>query len=188
MMLSMSNTLQHVRLLLDSIDPDARFVDDFRSFLKSPPRKTTDHDDFQAWCLTRIKELSGATSFKDAFQNDDVRTLLAFGYMGYAQHLNLPSLRVTQSMPVPKVASTLEPDFFPVLLKEIRSHAELSAPFANNLQAGEKRVLDLVNRLSAAPPPDAPAAADGLGESVIGLVTFLGFLVWATLSLDKKKK
>lgn len=182
----MSKTHQHGRLLLGMVDPDARFVDEFHGFIKSPPRKP-DQQDFHAWCLARIKDLYGATSFEAAFKNENFRTLLAFGYMGYARHPELSHPRVTQAIPVPKVASELEPDFFPVLSKEVRSHAALSASFADDLKAAEQRVSNLVTRLSAKATSEPRAANDGVGGQVISLVTFVGFLVWATLSLEKKK-
>jgi hypothetical protein len=186
-----ANTIEHARLLVGLVDPDAALAEQYQSFLKSPPRKAT-NTDFCAWCLARIKDLCGAASFEDAFQNRDFRTLLAFGYMGYAQHLNVSLPQVTRSMPVPRVASELEADFFPVLLKEIRAYAASSPAFAQNLETSEQSVSNLVARSSATPPEAAPgaaataaAAADGGG--IINVITFVGFLIWATLSLEKKK-
>jgi hypothetical protein len=186
------NTIEHARLLIALADPDAGLTEKYQSFLKSPPRKATD-DDFYAWSLTQIKNLYGVDSFRDAFQNHDFRTLLAFGYMGYAQHLDLSLPRVTRSMPVPKIASGIEPDFFPVLLKEIRAYAASSATFAQNLEASTQSVSNLVARLSATPPEAAPGAAvahtaaDNV-EGLINVVAFVGFLIWATVSLGDKKK
>lgn len=184
-----TNTAEHARLLLTSVDPDASLIEQYQSFVKSPPRKATD-DDFHAWCLARIKSLCGATSFQDAFQRNEFRTLLAFGYMGYAQNLNISPARVTRSMPVPMVALKLEADFFPVLLKEIQAYMATSPTFAQKLKASEQSVSNLVARFSATPSDSAPgaqAAAAASGQDIINVLTFAGFLIWAAVSLEKKK-
>lgn len=179
-------TIQHARDLLASVDPDARFIEAYRGFIKSPPRKATDND-LHAWCLDRLHTLSGATSFTEAFEHQDVRTLLAFAYTAYAQHPELPSPRLARSMPVPKAASTLEADFLPALLTEIKAHAGLSAASAQNLKASEMRVSDLVTRLSDPAAVNFIVANGGGGgggggghpsdDDLISALVFAGVLV-----------
>jgi hypothetical protein len=103
------------------------------------------------------KDLCGANTFEDAFQHPDFRTLLAFGYMGYTRHPDLPVPRVTQSMPTPKVSTDLERDYFPVLLKQIRSTAASSVPFSEAIKESEQHIVNLVAQF----PVDSPLASPG---------------------------
>jgi hypothetical protein len=190
------DTLQHAREALATSDPSLQIVQAYRLFLESPPRKASDND-LHAWCLARIKDLCGATSFKEALRHPDVLTLLAFGYLGFVRRPDLLPPRVRQSMPVPKEVAEIEPEFFPVLRKEIRSHMDESPSFDASVKAAEREVAQLVASLTAMSSTNAskqsaptqavvPAEPSG-GDIAQGIGAFIVIFVLVT-SIGKKVK
>jgi len=191
------DTQQHARKSLATVDPDFQLVEAYRFFLESPARKAKGekNDDLNTWLLARIKDLCGVTSFKDALKHRDCLTLLAFGYLGFVRRPDLLLPRVRQSTPIPKGFAKIEPDFFPVLLKEIRSNAAQSPSFGAQLKTAEQTIKQLVPRLEAIPnvkgpnssnlqPPIAAAASDSPADAIPFL--FLIFVVSGVIAKVKK--
>ena len=101
-------------------------------------------------------------------------------------------------MPIPEGMSDLEPDFFPVLLKEIRSNAVASPSFAAKLETARASITRLIARLESisdvAGPKDASdgppvAAREGSGTEIIGgvLIVLLYVSLYNWFHGNKKK-
>jgi hypothetical protein len=171
----------HARRFLATVDPDLHMVEAYRSYRQSAARKATDSD-AHAWCLARINQLCGATSFTKAFEQHEVVTLLAVGSIDSTRRSDWSSLRIRQSMPVPAAMSRIEPDFFPVLLKEVTARTATSPAFSANLESAKQWLWQTAASLKAEAQlhqPDQPAigtiaaAAPSTGEALEGLLAFI---------------
>ncbi|MEO7135815.1 MAG: hypothetical protein ABI024_16530 [Vicinamibacterales bacterium] len=182
------NVHDHVHRVLSRLDPSAELIATGRRFIEHPGGvRESLRGELPAWCLDRVKRLTNVTSFKAAARNRDVRTLLAFGYLGVSEHPEWHPANARPLMPVPPALAALEPDFFKVLLDSIRANAKESASFRARLKAAERDVAEASARLAkmarsdtGRPPsrggekPLARAAAeDGI---VLGLVVLM---IWA---------
>ena len=135
-------------------------------------------NELRHWCLERIRSISGTTTLEDGLRHADVRTLITFGYMaafGYMAFVQAPHVSppATPSTPTPKSLKTLESDFFPVLLREIKSNASAFPSFKERLEQAERHVLELAGRVEAsARSATADQYPDGLpSHSIASNVT-----------------
>lgn len=192
---------EHVRRVLSTVDPSAELIETGRRFMEhSGGLDDSLRGDLPAWCLERIKGLTGAASFKHAARHRDLRSLLAFGYLGVSLHPEWRSAKVRPLMPVPRVLAALEPDFFQVLLENVRANAKESALFRARIRAAEREVAEAVARLAkmaqsgtAGLPPRRRAARtvrSAAGDAVgfgIGIVVVWAVINWVRNSVDGDK-
>jgi hypothetical protein len=144
------NAHDHVQRVLSTVDPGTEVMATGQRFVAHPGGVAESlRGDLPAWCLDRVKRLTGATSFKVVTKNRDVRMLLAFGLLGLSQHPARRPARVSPSTPVPRQLARLEPDFFKVLLDAVRSNAKQSPSFRARMKAAEADVSNLLTRLAA---------------------------------------
>ena len=195
---------QHARRVLASLEANVELIETVRRALELSPRAAVRarRNDLRSWCLARIKDLSGATSFQEAFANRDVLTLVAFGYLGVTRHPEWPAARVRPSMPVPKALAQIEPDFFDALLHEVRSEAKASPSFGATLKAAERDVTRIVARLRVMTAPNrmpeqrtgkkpltvtARSAAGDAGNLVLGVAVIWLVIKWVDNTVHGNK-
>ena len=194
------NVHDHVQRVLSTLDPGAEVMVTGQRFVAHPGGVAESlRGALPSWCLDRVKRLTGASSFKAAATNRDVRMLLAFGLLGLSQHPARRPARVSPSTPVPRQLATLEPDFFKVLLDTVRSNATQSPSFRARMKAAEADVANLLTRLAklvtspavnrrtrggAIPSPRA-AAEDGLVLGV-GVLMIWAVVAWVRNSVNKE--
>src|SRR6187200_1133800 len=143
------NVHDHVERVIAALDPGAEVIATGQRFVAHPGGVAESlRGALTSWCLDRVKRLTGASSFKAAANNRDVRMLLAFGLLGLSQHAARRPTRVSPSTPVPRQLATLEPDFFKVLLDTVRSNAQQSPSFRARMKAAEADVANLLTRLA----------------------------------------
>ncbi|HYK35674.1 hypothetical protein [Alloacidobacterium sp.] len=137
--------IEHVNHAIGIVDPGTQLVEGYKSFLNLPaPPPTLPTNNLRDWCLDRVQNLCGAKSFGAALKNLTFKSLLAFGYMGFASD---PGHSVPPINPYARVSAQvakLEPDFFPVLAKKIQSESKSSPAFAARLKNAQTSVTHLV--------------------------------------------
>lgn len=190
---------QHVRRVLATLDPSVELMETGRRFIEQSGRPDSRlRGALPAWCLEQIKRLTGAASFTAAARNPDVRTLAAFAYLGVSQHPEWRAAEVHPSMSVPPALAALEPDFFAVLLKNLREHLKTSASLRARIKAAERDVATAVGRLAEMAQPEAPrrptrgrttptakAAAGDAAAFGIAMVVVWAVVTWIRNSADK---
>ena len=181
----------HVQRVLSTLDPGAEVMAIGQRFVAHPGGVADSlRGALPSWCLDRVKRLTGASSFKAAANNRDVRMLLAFGLLGMSQHPARRPVRVSPSTPVPRQLAMLEPDFFKVLLDTVRSNAKQSPSFRARMKAAEADVANLLTRLSKLITSPAVsrrtrrgAISSSRAAAEDGLVLGLGVLmIWAVVA------
>lgn len=181
-----TSTAQHARRVLELVDVDLGLVDPTglhsryaqilgASLAAFAPRDddTVVTSDLDVWLRQRMADLCGTDSYEDAISIPPTRTLLAFSFLAYSQHQDIPAPQVEPGLPVPSVLQALEPDFFPVLLGQIGDKRTTSPAFADALQATSA----LFDQIVAENAPTSPG--DGGPESMlaVGAVLFITFAV-----------
>lgn len=190
---------QHVRRVLSMLDPSVELMETGRRFIEQSGKPDWGlRGAIPAWCLDQIKRLTGAASFAEAARNPDVRTLVAFAYLGVSRHPEWRAAEVDPSTSVPPALAALEPDFFAVLLKNVREHLKTSASFRARIKASERDVAAAVGRLAEMAQPEVPrrptrgrttrpakaAASDAVGFG-IGMVVVWAVVTWIRNGVDK---
>jgi hypothetical protein len=170
--MSVGSTANHVREVFSSIDADFALVHAVRSLNPEDPTAKQ----VRSWIQERAKELSAA----------DIKELLAFGYLGWARHSVPASAKPSYSVLL-KALQKLEPDFFPVLLAEIKSNESASPTFRAAMATARERITELESRVNSgtATQPTGEIAYDTSGpgadpsESVGALLFGIGLvLIW----------
>lgn len=169
---------QHVQRVLTTVDPSVELTRTAGRFVDQARNNSRLTGPVPEWCLERIRRLTGLTSFTAAARNPDVRTLMAFGYLGVSERPASRPVEVDPSMPLPPVLEALEPDFFEVLLKDVNGHQKVSPSFRARMTAAKRDVTDAASRLArmaqspASRRPSrartARAAAPSAGEQAAG--------------------
>ena len=191
------STLDHVQRAIESIDPAAKLVAFYHQFPKDPPpRGKVPPNSLRVWCLSRIKDLCGATSFSDAAQNASFNTVLAYAYLAFSKDSPKAPPRINQYARVPAGIAKLEPDFFPALLKELEAESKESPAFALKMKSAHEELAQVIARLarsSSDPVPASlhPAVDDnggaGVGGAIVAIVTFVLFYVAMGKKIDSVK-
>lgn len=182
-------TIEHVNHAVGIVDPGSQLVEGYKSFLSTPsPPSNLPKNNLRDWCLDRIHNLCGAGSFAAAYKKSSFKSLLVFGYMGFA---NDPLHSVPEFDPYARISAPvakLEPDFFPLLAKKIQSESRSSSAFALRMKNAQTELNRIVTRMRKATPPKTtpPVAAANDGGDVIGGIG--GFLVFTLFLYAMGKK
>jgi hypothetical protein len=184
-----TSTADHARRFVESFDvnlglvnPDAaqgNLKESITVYQASAPRDPN-AEDLHAWSKRRLADLSGTDTFETVLHVPQSQTLLAFGFLLYTQHQEVPLPTVTQRMSVPFTLARLEPDFFPEALNQIEIKSSGSQAFANQLQAGAGELDQLVAEASKG--PGVAAMQDrGLEGVTLTILIFCAVGIYAEL-------
>ena len=189
-------TLEHVQRAIGSVDPTAKLIAFYNQFPKDPPPGKVPANSLNVWCLNRIKDLCGATSFSEAAMNASFNTVLAYAYLAFSKDSPQALPRINQYARVPAAITKLEPDFFPTLLKELEAESKASPAFALKMKSAHEELAQVIARLNEASSKAVPAglhpAADdnggaGVGGAIVAIVTFVLFYVAMGKKIDSVK-
>jgi hypothetical protein len=178
-------TLEHVQRAIGSVDPTAKLIAFYNQFPKEPPPGKVSANSLREWCLSRIKDLCGATSFSEAAKNASFNTVLAYAYLAFSKDSPQALPRINQYARVPAGIAKLEPDFFPELLKGLEAESKASPAFALKMKNAHQELAEVIARLNETPSKAAaasvhPAVDDGgggVGGAIVAIVTFVLFYI-----------
>jgi hypothetical protein len=178
-------TLEHVQRAIGSVDPTAKLIAFYNQFPKEPPTGKVPANSLRQWCLSRIKDLCGATSFSEAAKNASFNTVLAYAYLAFSTHSPQALPRINQYARVPAAIAKLEPDFFPALLKGLEEESKASPAFALKMKTAHQELAQVIDRLEKTSSKPAPASVrpavddggGGVGGAIVAIVTFVLFYI-----------